>query len=403
MNETNPPAAEVSLDKDAPAQTVPPTGAKRRGTGWLIWVLLLLLALAAGAGYWGYVQWRQQQQALNALHGEVAALKQNLDAQLAQQQQNSRNELKRLTDDTQAAQQSMQLAMAGVQADIEEHQRQLASLKQMLGQDASHWRLSEIERLLTAAQLRVGALDDPIGARQMLREANRLAGQLGGESLALRTAIQQLSGALDRSAPLDRDGLAAQMFSLAQRMPALPLRAADGRADAAGAAQDQAADDWWSKTKAWFGSWMQIKNTAQPPAPEASPTISAERPSPLTEAARVLLQARASLLSRHVDEAYRLSAQALALAEQAKGLDQSSPQTRQALAELRDIAAALEQGYRPQALDFAPAFVALRSLYSPVGAAAGGADAPAVTAPESHPPEPSTRTQDQPPVQTQEQ
>ena len=347
------PTAEVSKE------SVPLPKRKRSFLSWLVWVLLLLLAAAGGAGYWGYGMWQQQQQALTGLHGDVAALRQSLNEQLAQQQAASRNELKRLTEESSATQQSLQLAVATLQTTLDDHKQQLASLKKMLGQDASHWRLSEIERLLTAAQLRTGALDDPIGARQMLHEAERLAGQLGGESQALRTDIQQLVGALDRSVPLDRDGLASKMFNLAQLLPALPLKA--GAQAESNPATAGAQSDWWSQTKAWFGSWMHIKNTAQP-APLAP---SLQQASPLGEMAQTLLQAREALLTRHVDEAYRLSAQALMQAQQLNTLDSRSPTVQQALAELRDISAALEQGYRLQPLDFAPAFVALRSLYEP--------------------------------------
>ncbi len=358
MNESSPPATDAAAEHTPPATSAAKPMNTRRGMAWLSWVLLLLLATAGGAGYWGYGMWQQQQQALTGLHGDVAALRQSLNEQLAQQQAASRNELKRLTEERSATQQSLQLAVATLQATLDDHKQQLASLKKMLGQDARHWRLSEIERLLTAAQLRTGALDDPIGARQMLHEAERLAGQLGGESLALRTDIQQLVGALDRSVPLDRDGLASKMFNLAQLLPALPLKAGE-QAEPSPAAGAQS--DWWSQTKAWFGSWMHIKNSAQP-APLA---LSLQQASPLGDIAQTLLQARAALLTRHVDEAYRLSAQALMQAQQMNMLDTRSPKVQQALAELRDISAALEQGYRPQPLDFAPVFVALRSLQEP--------------------------------------
>ena len=377
INSTDSPATE-------PASVKPP----RKGSAWLVWVLLFLLALAGGAGYLGFAQWQQQQQALTGLHGEIATLKQSLNEQLAQQQSSSRETIKRLSTDTQATQQSLQLAVAGLQATLEDHKQQLASLKNMLGQDASQWRLSEIERLLAAAQLRIGALDDPIGARQMLREVERLTASMGGEAQAFRTAVQRLSGALDASVPLDRDGLALKMFNLAQIMPNLPLKAGevaglttDSSTGSSNGAAEQAG--WWTQTKAWFGSWLTVKNTAQP----AIIMPSAERPAPLASAAQTLLQARAALLTRHVDEAARLSAQALTQAQQANTLDSASPKVQQALAELRDIAAALEQGYRPQALEFAPAFVALRALSQPVVAPEAAPvthpslDAPAVLTP----------------------
>ncbi|MGD9889495.1 MAG: uroporphyrinogen-III C-methyltransferase [Halothiobacillaceae bacterium] len=358
---TDTPTINTDSPATEPASIKPPR--TRKGSAWFVWVLLFLLLLAGGAGYLGFAQWQQQQQAITKLHGEIATLKQSLNEQLAKQQSSSRETINRLSTDTQATQQSLQLAVAGLQATLEDHKQQLASLKNMLGQDASQWRLSEIERLLAAAQLRVGALDDPIGARQMLREVERLAASLGGEAQAFRTAVQRLAGALDASVPLDRDGLALKMFNLAHMMPNLPLKSgevAGFAADSPNGTTEQAS--WWAQTKAWFGSWLTVKNTAQP----AIIMPSAERPAPLTEAAQTLLQARTALLTRHVDEAARLSAQALMQAQQATGLDSASPKVQQTLAELREIAAALEQGYRPQALDFAPAFVALRALNQPV-------------------------------------
>jgi len=340
-----------------------------RGVWRVMWFLLLLVLLLGGAGYWGYGQWQVQQQSLAALQNRVAELDGNLNTQLNQRAKAS--ELSRLAEETQSTQQALQLAVAGLQATLEEQKQRLASVNQKLGQDASQWRLSEIERLLSAAQLRIGALDDPIGARQMLREVERLAVSLGGESLALRNAVQQLAGALDASVPLDRDGLALKMFNLAQIMPNLPLKAGEIAGSSAAAAQQA---DWWAQTKTWFGSWMTVKNTAQP----AAITPNADRPTPLAEATQTLLKAREALLTRHVDEAARLSAQALSQAQQVTTLDSASPKVQQALAQLRDIAAALEQGYRPQALDFAPAFAALRALSQPAIApqVAPVADAP---------------------------
>jgi uncharacterized protein HemX len=359
----------LSPEADLPPEsTKPKTKSTGRGVWWVMWFLLLLVLLLGGAGYWGYGQWQLQHQSLTALQNRVAELDGNLNTQLNQRAKAS--ELGRLTEETQSTQHALQLAVAGLQTALKEHKQRLDSLNQKLGQDASQWRLSEIERLLAAAQLRIGALDDPIGARQMLREVERLAASIGGESLALRNAVQQLAGALDSSVPLDRDGLALKMFNLAQIMPNLPLKAGELAASSATAAQQA---DWWAQTKAWFGSWMTVKNTAQPAAimPDAN------RPAPLAEATQTLLKARAALLTRHVDEAARLSAQALTQAQQVTTLDSASPKVQQAMAQLRDIAAALEQGYRPQALDFAPAFAALRALSQPVAA------------PESAPAEPT--------------
>lgn len=351
----------VSIDKhpaaDASKDTAPPSRRKRPLLVGAVWILLILLLLASGAGYWGYAQWQQQQQALTSLQSRVAELDQHLNAQLGLRA--SRSDLSRLAEETQSAQQAVQLAVAGMQTSLDEHKQRLDQLNQMLGQDASQWRLSEIERLLSAAQLRVGALDDPLGARQMLQEVERLASALGGESLPLRTAVQQLASALDRSVPLDRDGLALKIFNLAQTMPHLPLKSGEQAQSSGDVATPQ--DGWWAQTKAWFGSWMQIKNTDQTAASKPAP----DQPQPLAAASQTLLEARAALLNRQVDEAYRLSAQALALAQQAKQIDGSAPTVQHALAQLRDISAALEQGYRPQTLDFAPAFVALRALRPP--------------------------------------
>ncbi len=339
-----------------------------RGVWSVMWFLLFLVLLLGGAGYWGYGQWQAQQQSLAALQNRVTELDGTLNAQLNQRAKAS--ELSRLAEDTQSTQHALQLAVAELQTALKEHKQRLDSLNQKLGQDASQWRLSEIERLLSAAQLRIGALDDPIGARQMLREVERLAASIGGESLALRNAVQQLAGALDSSVPLDRDGLALKMFNLAQIMPNLPLKAGEVAGSSIAAAQQT---DWWAQTKAWFGSWMTVKNTARP----AAITPNADRPTPLAEATQTLLKAREALLTRHVDEAAQLSAQALTQAQQVTTLDSTSPRVQQATAQLRDIAAALEQGYRPQALDFAPAFAALRALGQPVAA------------PESAPAEPT--------------
>ncbi len=378
MTENTVPTDEQPSLETSKAPVQPPRR-KRPLLIWFVLFLLILLAAAAGAGYWGYGMWQQQRHALAELQSRVAELDQHLNAQI--QQRASTSELKRLAEDNQSAQQAVQLAVAGVQAALNEHKQRLDNLNQMLGQDASQWRLSEIERLLSAAQLRIGALDDPIGARQMLREVERLASTLGGESLALRTAVQQLAGALDRSVQLDRDGLALNMFNLAQIMPNLPLKAGE----VSGVPGDAAAQaGWWSQTKAWFGGWLTIKNTAQPVANAPR----ADQSAPLAAATQTLLKAREALLTRHVDEAYRLSAQALVQAQQATGLDAGAPAVQQALAQLRDITAALEQGYRPQALDFAPAFVALRALREPPLVAPESTSAPAAHSANDMPAEP---------------
>jgi hypothetical protein len=225
--------------------------------------------------------------------------------------------------------------------------------------------LSEMERLLTAAQLRLGALDDPVGARQLLGEIERLANPLGGEALPLRNAVQQLASPLDVSAPLDREGLALKMFNLAQMLPYLPQKSPQSATPAAaGEGQKSGAADWWAQTRAWFGSWLQIKKTTQEtlPAPpvNASKMTEAVSHSAQAAAAQTLLDARHALLTRHVAQAYSLSVQA---AQQARdALDLNAPQVQQALVSLREASAALEHGDTARTPDFAPAFAALRAL-----------------------------------------
>ena len=412
MTDTPTTDADIAASESLNDSTSTPSSGKPKSTRktslWVAGLLLFLLALMAGAGYLGFGLWQQQQQDLRKLHGDVAALKQNLNDTLAKQLSSSQATFERLSQDTKATQQSLQRALAGLQATLDEHKQKLARLESQLGQNASQWRLSEIERLLAAAQLRVGALDDPLGARQMLREVERLAASLGGEAQAFRTAVQQLASALDTSVPLDRDGMALKMFNLAQMMPNLPLKAGevagfatDSSTGSPSGATQQAS--WWTQTKAWFGSWVTVKNTAQPatiapiaerPAPvvDVAPAplqARAERPAPLAETVQTLLQARAALLARHVDEAARLSTQALtqfsAQEQASSALDSSSPKVRQALAELREIAGALEQSYRPQVLDFAPAFVALRTLSQPTAAPESAPEAVPDAAPKVAP------------------
>lgn len=375
-----------------------PLKAKRAGKLSALWVwlgiLVLLLMGMGGAGYWGYVKWQQQHQALVALQDKVVALDQNISAQLKQRASNS--ELSRLAEDSQSEQRALHAAIESLQSALHEQKQLVDGMRQVIGQDENLWRLSEMERLLTAAQLRLGALDDPVGARQLLGEIERLSNPLGGEALPLRNAVQQLASPLDVSAPLDREGLALKMFNLAQMLPYLPQKSPQSATQAvAGEGLKGGAADWWTQTRAWFDSWWQIKNTTQEshPAPpvNASKMTEAVSHSAQAAAAQTLLDARHALLTRHVAQAYSLSVQA---AQQARdALDPNAPQVQQALASLREVSAALEHGDTARTPDFAPAFAALRALrlaLSPTPASTPGMSSS--PAPASQPADASTST-----------
>ena len=333
---------------------------KKRGLAGVVLVLMLLLAGAGAAGYWGYGKWQGQE-------SRLFALQTRLDAQQAQFAQDlalraPQDALNTLRADTQSAQQALQLAVAGVQAELGEQRQKLEALKQVIGQDADAWRLSEIERLLSAAQLRIEALDDPQAARLMLREADRLAATLGGEAQSLRAGVAQMIHALDAAAPLDREALSAKLLQLAQIMPQFPRTSGELAPAAGGVAESTAAaSDWWTQTKTWFNGWFSVKNNAQPAA-KAQAQADEARPNPAQQS---LMQARSALLARQVNQAYQAAAQALASLQNDAPLDRRAPLVQQALSELRDVAAMLEQGERRLALDFAPLYAALRTLRTP--------------------------------------
>ncbi len=332
---------------------------KKRGLGGVVAVLVALLAAAGVAGYWGYGQWQAQQQALQALQTQLGELEQRLQAQLEQRAKQST--LQGLLDESRQVQNALQQGLQAAQARLDAQEKQLQSVRQQVAQDADQWHVSDIERLLHAAELRINTLDDPIGARQALREADRLASLLGGEAQALRTALAHILNQFDRHPPLDRDVLAGKLLQMAQNLPELPQTR--GEKDASAPA-DAAGADWWQRSKQWFSGWFSIKNTASATNTPAPATAAP----PLQQAAEQLLQARSALLARQYDEAQRLSAQALSQVQQVATLDSASPKVAATLAALRDAVSDLERAQTAQSIDFAPLYAQLRALRTPPAA-----------------------------------
>ncbi|MGK0674682.1 MAG: uroporphyrinogen-III C-methyltransferase [Halothiobacillaceae bacterium] len=317
-----------------------------RGAG-----LALLLALVAliGVGGVGFYAWQGHQ----TLVIRLADLERGMHEQLARHATlDALTELRRDMDSLRQSLDAQQQAITqdttsrldALRAELATQERVLDTLRALTGRDDRLWRLGEIERLLTAAQIRLRLLDDAATARLLLQEADRTAAPLGGEALPLREALQQAVVGTNVT-PLDREGIAQRLTQVAEILPELP------RAKPADEAMDPSlAAGWWAQTKAWVGSWLHIERKTAP-APDRNLT--------LAEASTRLLQARRALLAREMDQALALVRQTVETVH--THLQTDDARVRATLDELGAIAAELA---RPTftTVDLTPAFTALRAL-----------------------------------------
>ncbi|MEF3192846.1 MAG: uroporphyrinogen-III C-methyltransferase [Halothiobacillaceae bacterium] len=344
-----------------PATEKPVRPSRPRGAGLAL--ALSLLALA-GTGAAAWLAWEQNQ----AAQARLAELERSLHQQLAQRASQEAldtlgkgmESLRQALDTRQQTlEQAMTARLESLRADIDAlreearaQQQALDTLRALTGRDERLWRLSEIERLLTAAQTRLRLLDDASTARLLLQEADRTAAPLGGEALPLREALQQAI-ANTNGTRLDREGIALRLTQLAEALPDLPR--AQASVEVSGAAPE---DGWWPTVKGWVSGWLHIERKT-PPTPD--------RDAVLAEAATRLLQARRALLARDTEQALTLVRQALDNIN--TRLETSDTRVRAALDDLHAIAETLAHP-APTQTDLTPAFSALRTLRNAEPAAA---------------------------------
>ena len=294
MTETDP-ASEPKL---LPHQVEPPKpeldepvrpGPAPRSGGRSAIVPVLLVLLCVGLAGGGYFLW-QQHIRRDALLLELSQQVEQNRVQLGQVQQSTREQLERqlaqaqtqLSEDARA----IRAEIAGLRQTQEQLQQRVDGQQQRLSALATtsreDWLLAEAEYLLKIANQRILLERTTANAVALLRSADDLiqqaaAGTGDAELFAVRKALSRDLAALEKIAPVDKEGIYLRLYALAESLNDLPrVRAADFAAPEATTAAVEVAPDagWaarlWAELKGMLGTfndYIRIDDVDAPAKP----------------------------------------------------------------------------------------------------------------------------------------
>lgn len=260
-----PPApAEPPPVKPTPSPTPPSPPQRKKGGGATALLLLVLLLAVAGGGFWLWQQLQRQAQQVQELQAQIAAS----DGQLTGLQ----SQLRRQVGDQLAAAQSraetqerdwrqqlsaIQNQQGELRQQVEGQQQRLASLSTTSRED---WLLAEAEYLLNIANQRVLMERTADNAVALLRSADERLQQVSegtgdGEIFAIRKALNLDLAALEKVAPVDKEGIYLRLYALAETvddLPRLQLPEFATNSEAADASSDPAVEAGWGE-RIWRG------------------------------------------------------------------------------------------------------------------------------------------------------
>ncbi|RMD78260.1 MAG: hypothetical protein D6809_06210 [Gammaproteobacteria bacterium] len=307
---------------------------------------------------------RQRVEGLEAaLRQQLGALREGLQSQIQGVREQLLAELAKRLQPVEQRQQALDAALAELRRGVE---RQVPS-----------WAVQEAAYLVGLARARLEVAGDPATALRALKAAQERLRQARDPALApVRAQLTQAVVALSAVRPVDTDALLGRLAKLAGAVEGLPvleprLPAEEAREQAAARASGETTgvqrflEDLWAQLR----ELVVIRRDSEADTPLLPP---ASRAFLRQNLQLKLEEARLALLRG--DEALYREALEQARAWVARYFDTSHPQVRQALEELKALAAVR---LRPQGLpDLGPPLQALRDWLQMHGAEAAAALAP---------------------------
>ncbi len=314
---TTPEASELDLVLQSGGVKPPaPPPPARHGSGgraglWLVVLLLLVLAGATAAGGWWL--WERQEALADAQTGLAS------DLELAELRDSLRSRADRLegrvdnlaTEHQQHVQQLARAeeAMASVRERQARSDDRMERIEELAAAHHRDWILSEVDYLFGVARYRVRFHRDVNGGLAALREADKLLGRLGADTIEQRQQLRKaIDALLDVQRP-DREALTADLGGLIAAVDDWPIaqpetrirsKPIEGQPDA-----DLSTVEGWRAAGA--RAWQQFRESLSSlvvvrrddPVP---PLVSPEQGWFLRENVRLQLQvARLALLEEDAD------------------------------------------------------------------------------------------------------
>jgi len=210
--------SDTTAASDSPA-SAPSTRATRRRLALGLWLLLVLVAALALAGWAGWRGWlalqatlQTQHEALHQVESRLQTTRSDLDtlqAKLADARQTSRHD---------------SLRIAGLQGRVEDVERSVGTLGNVVSGGRQRVQLDVVEQLLLSANDAVQLAHDPVTARRALAAADARLGQLDSPRLfALRKTLAQERAALKAVDEPDLTAAGVKLGQLIDASAKLPL------------------------------------------------------------------------------------------------------------------------------------------------------------------------------------
>lgn len=264
------PATEPPPVKPTPSPTPQPSPPQRKKGGGAAALLLVMLLLAvAGGGFWLWQQLQRQEVQVQELQAQITESDSQLAGLQAQLQRQVGDQLAaaQTRAETQEREWRQQLSaiqneQAQLRQQVDGQQQRLASLSTTSRED---WLLAEAEYLLNIANQRVLMERTADNALALLRSADERLQQVSegtgdGEIFAIRKALNLDLAALEKVAPVDKEGIYLRLYALAETVDGLPrLQLPEFAMDTgeASAAPDPAVESSWGQR-----IWRGLRNLA---------------------------------------------------------------------------------------------------------------------------------------------
>lgn len=209
--------SETTAASDSPAPE--PSTAPRRRLALGLWLLLVLLAALALAGWAGWRGWQSlqatlqtQQDALHQVESRLQTTRSDVDTLQA-----------KLADASETTQHDS-LRIAGLQGRVEDVERSVGALGNVVSGGRQRVQLDVVEQLLLSANDAVQLAHDPVTARRALAAADARLGQLDSPRLfALRKTLAQERAALKAVDEPDLTAAGVKLGELIDVSAKLPL------------------------------------------------------------------------------------------------------------------------------------------------------------------------------------
>lgn len=260
------PAVEPPPVKPTPQ---PSPSQRKKGGGAAALLLLVLLLAVAGGGFWLWQQLQQQALHVQELQaqiaesdGQLAGLQAQLQRQVGDQLASAQARAETQEREWRQQLSAIQNEQGQLRQQVDGQQQRLASLSTTSRED---WLLAEAEYLLNIANQRVLMERTADNAVALLRSADERLQQVGegtgdGEIFAIRKALNLDLAALEKVAPVDKEGIYLRLYALAETVDDLPrLQLPEFATDngETSAASEPAVESSWGQR-----IWHSLRNLA---------------------------------------------------------------------------------------------------------------------------------------------